>query len=428
MTRSILGGFWRSVGESAAAPDDGAAAQLRERALATAPIIWMLGKTGSGKTSIISAVTGDSRAEVGSGFKPCTATSRIYDWPEGAPILRFLDTRGLGEPGYDPSADIAVAEAQAHVLLVCMAVDDPNQQEIVAAVERVRRRSRAWPMIVASTKLHRLYPPGAGHPERYPYRGVDGDAAAEAREPAETRDQEEAVPRDLRLALRRHRELLAAIPGPPPRFVPLDFTQPDDGYVPVSFGREALHAAFLEAGVDALRNLEEQAHDGRQGNGARRTESVILGYATAAAGAGAVPIPVAGVGGLVAANGLMVQKLAERHGVALTRQHTKEFVGSLGGIALLGASARYGLRELLKLVPGIGTVAGATLSSVAAFGLTYGVGQAACAYLRSVTRGQAIDPQEIRRAFKAGLEAAAKLDGPAPLAGQRAPQDRTRVQ
>jgi uncharacterized protein (DUF697 family) len=392
----FLGTFWRSIGESATTQDESAAERLRARAAATAPIIWMLGKTGSGKTSIISAVTGDTKAEVGLGFKPCTPTSRIYDWPEGAPILRFLDTRGLGEPGYDPAGDVAVAEAQAHVLLVCMAVDDPNQQEIVAAVARVRRSHREWPMIVAQTKLHRLYPPGARHPDTYPYRGDSAD------------DVEAAVPRDVRLGLRRQRELLAAIPGSPPRFVPLDFTQEGDGYTPPSFGREALDAALLEVGVDALWNLEASASDDRRGQIARKAEPLILGYATAAGGAGAVPVPVVGVGGLVAANGLMFRALAERYGVDLTKQRTKEFVGSLGSIALVGASARYGLRELFKLVPGIGTLAGATLNSVAAFGLTYGVGQAACAYLRAVTRGQTIDPQEIRRAFKAGMDSAAK--------------------
>jgi uncharacterized protein (DUF697 family) len=399
MRLPFLGAFWRSLGESATTDDKGAAERLRERALATAPVIWLLGKTGAGKTSIISAVTGDTRAEVGSGFKPCTATSRIYDWPEGAPILRFLDTRGLGEAGYDPAADIAVAEAQAHVLLVCMAVNDPNQQEVVAAASRVRRSHREWPVIVAETNLHRLYPTGAGHPESYPYRGDSAD------------DTEGTVPRDVRVALRRQRELFAALPGSAPRFVPLDFTLPEDGYTPSAFGREALDAALLEVGVDALSNLATLAQHGLHGDIARKAEPLILGYATGAAGAGALPVPVVGVGGLIAANGLMFRALATRFGVALTGQRTKEFVGSLGSVALLGVSARYGVRELFKLVPGIGTLGGATLNSVAAFGLTYGVGQAACAYLGAVERGQAIDPHAIRRAFKDGMDAAAKRKG-----------------
>ena len=39
-------------------------------------VLYLWGETGAGKTSIISEVTGDSRAVIGSGFKSCTATSR----------------------------------------------------------------------------------------------------------------------------------------------------------------------------------------------------------------------------------------------------------------------------------------------------------------------------------------------------------------
>ena len=57
------------------------------------PILWLLGKTGAGKSSLIQALTHLTTVEVGNGFSPCTATSVAYDFPQGRPILRFLDTR-----------------------------------------------------------------------------------------------------------------------------------------------------------------------------------------------------------------------------------------------------------------------------------------------------------------------------------------------
>src|SRR5690242_20111268 len=70
------------------------------------PVFWLLGKTQSGKTSIIKALTGADDAEVGHGFRPCTRTSRRYDFPSPeAALLTFIDTRGLDEPGYDPAED-----------------------------------------------------------------------------------------------------------------------------------------------------------------------------------------------------------------------------------------------------------------------------------------------------------------------------------
>ncbi|MGI9569635.1 MAG: kinase, partial [Desulfobulbia bacterium] len=38
------------------------------------PTLWLLGKTGAGKSTLIQALTGDSQVEIGNGFQPCTRT------------------------------------------------------------------------------------------------------------------------------------------------------------------------------------------------------------------------------------------------------------------------------------------------------------------------------------------------------------------
>src|SRR5215470_9904953 len=99
-------------------------APISEQARRLAPVVWLVGKVQSGKTSIIRALTGASDAEIGSGFRACTKTARIFDFPLAAPIIRFLDTRGLGEVAYNPAADIAYCEDRAHlVLAVVKALD-----------------------------------------------------------------------------------------------------------------------------------------------------------------------------------------------------------------------------------------------------------------------------------------------------------------
>lgn len=84
--------LFEDIGGSGASAED-----ARKRAQATAPVMWLLGKTGAGKTAIVAALSGDPRAKVGEGFEPCTRTAAFYDVPPEAPLLRFLDTRGLGE-------------------------------------------------------------------------------------------------------------------------------------------------------------------------------------------------------------------------------------------------------------------------------------------------------------------------------------------
>src|ERR1700716_2135750 len=60
------------------------------------PVLWLFGKTQSGKTSIVHYLTGASEAEIGNGFRPCTRFLRTYDFPTAeAPLLSFLETRAL---------------------------------------------------------------------------------------------------------------------------------------------------------------------------------------------------------------------------------------------------------------------------------------------------------------------------------------------
>jgi len=162
--------IWVTVGEQlfgapASSPEqDEASLRAREQAQAFAPVIWLIGKTGAGKTSIVAALTDDDRAKVGNGFEPCTRTAAVYDVPRDAPAIRFLDTRGLAEADYDPAEDIAWSESQAHLLLAVMSVADPDQAAIVDVLRQVRARHPDWPVLVAQTHFHACYDAGQGHP------------------------------------------------------------------------------------------------------------------------------------------------------------------------------------------------------------------------------------------------------------------------
>src|SRR5262245_59271750 len=101
------------------------------RRRAPAPVFWLFRRTQSGKTSIIKYLTGADEAEVGSGFCPCTRFSREYPFPTAeAPVLTFLDSRGLDEPGYDPDEDIRTFHDQAHVVVVTVKVTDHAQENV----------------------------------------------------------------------------------------------------------------------------------------------------------------------------------------------------------------------------------------------------------------------------------------------------------
>src|SRR3954452_5578768 len=118
--------------------------KLRQRA--PIPVIWLFGKTQSGKTSIIKYLTGADDAEVGEGFRPCTRFSREFRFPAPeAPLLTFLDTRGVDEPGYDVAEDLARFNDQAHVVIVTVKALDHAQENVLRQLKAIRAAQRTRP-------------------------------------------------------------------------------------------------------------------------------------------------------------------------------------------------------------------------------------------------------------------------------------------
>ncbi len=385
---------WESIRDAVLAPKSAAPSDEEVAALAsrTAPVIWLIGKVQSGKSSIVRALTGASAAEIGLGYKPCTRTAAIFDFPAEAPVIRFLDTRGLGEKGYDPTGDIAFHEAQSHLIVAVVKALDPQQDAVLQAVTAARKRHPEWPVVVAQTLLHEAYAPGEGHKRPYPF----GDAEAEAR-----------LPPALTRSLAYQRSLFGRLPGGGPViFVPIDFTQADDGFEPVSYGLpaliEALEAAAPAGLVALLKNASAQSTDAL----AKKAHPHIMGYAAAAAAADAVP--VAGAVAVPAVQSKMLHSLALIYGVEWNRKSLGEFAACLGAGAVSRLAASFGLRELAKLIPVYGQTAGAAAAAATSFATTYAIGKAACYFLAQHRLG-ASDAKGVSKAYSAALSEAFRI-------------------
>lgn len=380
---------WSAPGLSAAATSPETAEAVRERAASAAPILWLLGKVQSGKSSIVQRLTGAGEAEVGEGFKPVTRSARMFSFPADAPLLRFLDTRGLGETGYDPAEDIAAAAAKAELLLVVMRAGDPAQSAVIEAVRAARGSHPAWPVVVAQTWLHALYPHPPAHPQPYPFAAPD----------------DPAVPAAVARCLAHQRGLFDALPGSGPvRFVPMDLTRAADGLPPEDYGLEALldtlQDVLPQAVADRLMALPG-THGDRQADGA---QAEILGYAFAAAGADTVP--VVAIAAVPAIQGAMLYRLGRRFAVDWTASDVASLLGALGSAVLVRQGAMFALREAAKLVPVYGQVGGAAAAALSSFAFTYALGCAARAYLKGRQSGQAATRQAIRDAYRDALAGA----------------------
>ncbi|EWY40102.1 hypothetical protein N825_03800 [Skermanella stibiiresistens SB22] len=382
--------WWRDVYDTVLNPKPDAKADTRiaEEARARAPVIWLLGMVGSGKSSIIRTLTGSGDAEVGTGYRPCTATARIYEFPAEAPVVRFLDTRGLGEVAYDPAEDLALCEERAHLVLAVVRASGPVPAPILEALTQVRRRHPDWPVVVAQTTLHDAYPgPGMPvHPLPYPF----GDGTAASGVAA------------LDRSLAAQRASFAKLPGTGAvRFAPIDFTPDEDGLAPADYGIEALWAALEAGSADGVVSMMRHSLRESEKPGAGRAASHVWGYAAAA---GAIDtLPVAGVIGVPVVQGKMLHSLAGMLGVSWTRATLVEFSGCLGAGALLRFGAQFGVRQLVKLVPGYGTVIGGAAAGAASFATTYGLGHAAILYLTARRSGSRFDAEAVAEEFRRAM-------------------------
>jgi uncharacterized protein (DUF697 family) len=357
-----------------------------------APVVWLIGKVQSGKSSIVEALTASTAAEVGNGFKACTRFSRVYDFPEEAPSVRFLDTRGLGEVNYDPSEDLAVAETHAHLLLVVMRALDAEQESVLSVAREVRQRHPEWPMLVAETSLHDGYPHGQGHLLPYPFDSA-GLPTAE-------------LPNDLARALSWQRRLFDGVPGTGAiEFVPIDFTRSGDGFEPRTYGLDAMREALLRVAPAAIATALAAPGMGRDAR-STRARGHILGYAAAAAAADVVP-----VAGVVAVPGLqakMLHSLGAIYGVEWDRRTFGEFTAALGTGVVVRTLTTFGVRELAKLVPIYGQTAGAAAAAAMSFTTTYALGVAAVSFLGHKQRGEDVNTGVVE-AYRQGLREAFRL-------------------
>jgi len=383
--------------------DAATTAAVADRARTLAPLVWLIGKVQSGKTSIIRTLTKASDAEIGAGLRACTRTARIFDFPAEAPIIRFLDTRGLGEAAYDPAEDMAFCEDRAHLVLAVVKALDAEQGAVVEAVHAARQRYTDWPVVVAQTCLHEGYAPGAGHMLPYPF--ADGLAGS-------------AVPGLLARALEHQRTLFGKIPGrAPPTFAAIDFTQPGDGLEPPDYGREALTAALVAAAPAAVRAALTELPGAGAETDARSVNAHILGYSVAAGASDALPI--AGVVTVPVLQAAMLRQVAKLHGMQWDRRSYAEFVAALGAGTLLRTASTFGIRQLVKLVPVYGQTVGAATAAAASFAATYAIGRAASYYLTQRRRGRAADhlAEVYGEALRGAFGMAAERAWRAPAAG-----------
>lgn len=255
------------------------------------PTLWLLGKTGAGKTSVLRALTGEG--VVGDGLRPTTRGIALHDFPASAPVVRFMDTRGLDEAGYDPTEDIATARGAAQAALIVVRLDDTDITALKPAIK------------------------GIGLPVMVLFTGADLVSDPAARDAARF------------VALSSLSQWTAS------PVAQIDMALPADGIVHgVETLLDALDALMPNA-VKALRRLDEA-------RSFARLRPLVMRYAGMAGGSDTLPL--IGAAAVPATQAALLNALAREHGVTLTTARLGVLASALGAgtLARLGATHQIG--------------------------------------------------------------------------------------
>ncbi len=347
-----------------------------------APRFALVGRRGSGKSSLINAVFGREVAAVGH-ERATTGAAHWERFTGGVGELEILDTRGLQEGGAPvegdsaPTAERSIVAALQHTapdaflfLVRASEVDAAIHADLDALVRILDK--------VAST--HGYRPPLVAvitgcdlvEPKNTPLH------QPQVADPAELDEKLARIGRlELLLEerLREHGKLgfdLVATMGVSSY---QSWAQGGERRADERWQINRLLAFLLErmpaeTKVGLARLSQVQA---LQRDVARR---IVNATAAVAAGVAATPIPVADVLPLTALQLQMVVGVAQVAGRSLDRRGAMEFIATLG----IQGGAAMGLREvarqLLKLVPGAGSVVNAAVASAG----TKALGEAAIAW------------------------------------------------
>ncbi len=358
-------------------------AQIREQLPTTEALL--IGKPQSGKSSIVRGLTGVSPDIVGQGFRPHTQYTERYTYPsEELPLLIFTDTVGLGDINQETAAIITELESEleqetnrAQILILTVKINDFATDTLKNIATQLRNKYPHLPCLLAVTCLHEVYPPQVEDHPSYPP------------------DYEE-VNRAFSTIKQNFQELCDFS-------VLIDFTLEEDGYQPVFYGLEALTEALAEllpeAETNTIYQLLDKSATQQIGNIYRDTaRHYLIAFSSIAATLAALPLPLATMPVLTALQISLVGLLGKLYGQNLTPSQAGGVISAFAG----GFVAQTVGRELIKFIPGLGSVVAASWAAA----YTWALGEGACVYFGDLMGGKKPEPKKIQSVMEKSFQSA----------------------
>lgn len=359
------------------------------------PRIFMIGRTGVGKSSLINALCGAYVAPV-SDTVSCTTDANIYQCMDGDRLLmEILDTRGFAE---SESLDTSISAEDLLIQQITefspdvaiMMLNCTHRDDVISDVEFLKKVAKKYasvndlrlPIVAVVNKCDEMAPSRHKEPLHYPQSKID--------------KIQEMVQYYKGIIVKQGLKIDDIVPVSSL----IDWQTPDGMEVDVDTianlpraDIENLEIAFdgryrIE---DLLTVLEDAILDFEAQMGLRmaaRLTDVVERiakhltnvFSTISATVALTPIPIADIYVLLTLQSMLVVLIATLSGREMTMDAAKEFIFSMGGVGIAGYGFKVVAQQASKLLNVFWPGSGSAVSSAVAFAGTSAMGNAAISY------------------------------------------------
>ena len=333
--------------------------------------IIVAGKTGVGKSTLINAVFRDKLAETGMG-KPVTDHMRKIS-KKGIP-LAIYDTKGF-ELGRDVQQQ--VKQEVMETISKGLATQDINKAIhciwycINTASNRVEPEEIEWLKELSKENQITQVPIIVVLTQSFSKKNADAMR---------------------KMILDENLDIVQVVP------VLAEDYEIDEAYIAKSYGLDVLIHVMGEALPDELMDTLQNVQIASLAEKKKRAQAAIATATLAAAGEGAAPIPFSDCALLIPTQLGMIASITVIFGFDVNKSILTAFLSSTlgsGGATLLGKTV---VSNLVKLIPGVGTIAGGAISAATAGVLTAALGEAYIGIMTLVFNGEmSIDDLSTKR-------------------------------
>ena len=359
------------------------------------PRIFLIGRTGVGKSSLVNAICGAYVAKV-SDTMSCTSNASVYQCKEKDRVLmEILDTRGIAESedlDDELSAETALindinafSPDVAIFMLNCTHRDDVDSDAQFlkkVAKEYAKINSVRLPIVVVVNKCDEMAPTRYKTPSEYPKNKIE--------------KIDEVVQYFKSIIMKNGLKIEKILPVSSL----IDWQTPDGREVSVEeieklpqYDVDNLEIAFdgrynIEELLDVLEEaiLDFEAQMGLRMAArlnevvqriARHLTKIFSGISATIA---LTPIPVSDIYILIVLQAVLVSMIASLSGRDISLDSAKEFIFSMGGIAGAGYAFRLVAQQASKFLNAVWPGSGSAVSAAIAGSGTGAIGKAAIAY------------------------------------------------